>query len=590
MHMPEITLRKSRPSAALWSIFHDYYVNMPGVVPSYTNARWLQWKESTGVITYLARSDGKVVGWILYNPAASTIEEILANGAEQQAKVLFPMIDELIAAQSLVSAEILASDRQKYRWLVEYGFRPTRSFTANGASFLKMDLSTSVLFERLKGREPAKVYRQKGQKKETVAIEQVPASQTYEEIKKSVEHLVNKLGGLRKFLKVGQTVVIKPNLVADHGMVNGVYRGGVVTDIRLVRALVELLLPIAGEVIIAEGSSINRSATAKMFVLYGYDKLIDLDPNKVSLVDLNADELIEKTVPGAKRMTSRKVPVTLNRADVIINVPVMKTHFAAITSLAVKSLQGAMPPLEKYMSHFFGLWQNLINIHRLVKPKLHIIDGLVGQEDFGPVSGTPKTMNLLIGGVNPVAVDAVTMRIMGIDPVTSPPVRLACMQGLGPIDPQKISIIGPSIDAVASPFKQPEINLTSGRDITIHAEHACPGCAGYLHFAVAKLRRPDPKDPTRLLIDRPFDHKVHIFLGPTIDHSLNPDETNIFLGICQQHHAEAGTHLPGCPPHAEVLLKGMYQLFPDVERPKYAAEAEEVKLERMLKETLDSLL
>ncbi len=583
--MPGMTLRKGRPSAALRSRLRDYYAGIPGAGPSYSDAAWERWKESPGVITYVAGSGGKVVGWIVYYPATSTVEEILANGGEQQEKVLFRMIDEIIAVQSLVSTEILASDRRKYLWLVEYGFRPTRSFAANGASFLKMDLSTAVLFKRLEGRKPAKVYR----KKERVAIEKVPPSQTYEEIRNSLGSLIDKLGGLQKFVKPGQTVVIKPNLVADHGMVNGVYKGGVVTDVRIVRALVEFLLPIAGKVTIAEGASINRSATMKMFVLYGYDKLIDLDPRKVSLVDLNADELIEKPVPGAKRMASRKVPVTLDRADAIINVPVMKLHFAAVASLAVKSLQGAMPPLEKYMSHFFGLWQNLINIHRLVKPKLHIIDGLVGQEGFGPVAGTPKTMNLLIGGTNPVAVDAVTMRIMGLEPLTSPPVRMAHMQGLGPVEPERIVVVGPSIDEVMSPFTQPEINLTSGRDIMIHAENACPGCAGYLHFALAKLRRPDPRDPARLLMDRPFERKVHIFLGPTIDRDIDPGETNIFLGICQRHHADDGTHLPGCPPHAEVLLKGVYGLFPDVERPKYADEAEEIKLERMLNETLASL-
>jgi uncharacterized protein (DUF362 family) len=583
--MSAIALRKSKLSTALRSRFRDYYLDMPGVDPSYTDGRWRQWKESPDLITYLARKEGKVAGWIVYNPAMSAIEEILVSGGDQETGTFFRMIDELIAAQSLVSATILSADQAKYRWMVEYGFRPTRMLTANGDAFLKMDLSTSVLFKRLEGRAPAKAYR----KKERVAIEKVPASQTYEEIKESLGSLISKLGGLRKFVKPGQTVVIKPNLVADHGMVNGVYRGGVVTDIRIVKALVEFLLPVAGKVTIAEGSSINRSATMKMFLLYGYDKLIDLDPRKVSLVDLNADELIEKPVPGAKRMASRKVPVTLDQADAIINVPVMKIHFAAVASLAVKSLQGAMPPLEKYMSHFFGLWQNLINIHRLVKPKLHIIDGLVGQEGFGPVSGTPKTMNLLIGGANPVAVDAVTMRIMGLDPVTSPPVRLAHMQGLGPVEPEKISIIGPSIDEVMSPFEQPEINVTSGRDIIIHAENACPGCAGYLHFAVAKLRRPDPKDLTRLLIDRPFARKVHIFLGPTIDREIDPDETNIFLGTCQRHHVDKGTHLPGCPPHAEVLLKGIFGLFPDVERPKYADEAEEIKLEKMLNETLASL-
>jgi uncharacterized protein (DUF362 family) len=583
--MSEIVLKKGRLSSALGSRFRDYYANVAGVDPAFVDARWRQWKESPGLITYLAKRDGEVVGWIMYNPATSTVEEILVNNGGQQEKTLFRMMDQLVAAQSLVSAEILASDKQKYQWLVEYGFRPTRSFGQNGASFIKMDLSTSVLFERLERRKPAEAYR----KKERVAIEKVPASQTYEEIKKSLGSLIDKLGGVRKFVKPGQTVVIKPNLVADHGMVDGVYRGGVVTDLRIVKALVELLLPVARKVIIAEGSSINRSATMKMFLLYGYDRLIDLDPGKVSLVDLNADELIEKPVPGAKRMMSRKVPLTLDRADVIINVPVMKIHFAAVASLAVKSLQGAMPPLEKYMSHFFGLWQNLINIHRLVKPKLHIIDGLVGQQGFGPVSGTPKTMNLLIGGTNPVAVDAVTMRIMGLDPLTSPPVRLASMQGLGPVGPEHLVVMGPSIDEVMSPFEQPEINLTSGRDIMIHGEDACPGCAGYLHFALAKLRRPDPQDPTRLLIDRPLDRTVHIFLGPTIDREINPDETNIFLGICQQHHAEKGTHLPGCPPHAEVLLKGIFGLFPDVQRPKYADEAEEVKLERMLNETLASL-
>ena len=121
---------------------------MPGVDPSYADARWRQWKESPDVIAYLARSEGKVVGWIVYNPAMSAIEEILVNGGEQEA-TLFRMIDELIAAQSLVSATILSADQAKYRWMVEYGFRPTRMLTANGDAFLKMDLSTSVLFKRL---------------------------------------------------------------------------------------------------------------------------------------------------------------------------------------------------------------------------------------------------------------------------------------------------------------------------------------------------------------------------------------------------------------------------------------------------------
>ena len=579
-----ITLRKTKPSLALQREFQRYYTTV-GINPAHTAQRWDNWGNTPRLLIYTARQKSKRLGWIIYDPRKSTIEDILVP-AELRGKGVEPaIVDALVALENLIAAEILKADEEKYRWMVEYGFRPTRSFTKDGYPYVKMDLSTAILLKKVEGCKPAKPYR----RKETVVIEKVPGTQTDEEIKGGLENLINKLGGLEKFVKPGRTVVIKPNIVADHGITGGVYKGGVVTDIRVIKALIKIVLPIAGRVIIAEGSSINRSETSRMFAHYGYDRLVDIDPGKISLVDLNTDEQVEKPVPGGKRMLSRKIPRTLEKADVIINVPVLKTHFAAIASLAVKSLQGAVPPLEKYMTHFFGLWQNLINIHHLIKPKLTIIDGLTGQEDFGPVSGTPKQMNLLLGGTNPVALDAVAMRVMGLDPATSPPVLLAYLQGLGPIEPELIRVIGPSIKEVASPFKQPEINVSGGRDIAIHVGGACPGCAGYLHFGLAKLRRPDPRDEGRFLIDRPFERKVNIFLGPETVAPINPDETNIFMGICRQHNAEKGHYLPGCPPHAEVILNDIFSLFPDVVRPKYADKSEEERLEEMLAEVLRNL-
>ncbi len=97
-----------------------------------------------------------------------------------------------------------------------------------------------------------------------------------------------------------------------------------------------------------------------MFDIYGYPKLIDLDPKKVSLVDLNTDQLVEKQVPAGKRMKSRKVPRTIEEADTVISFPVMKIHFAAGVSLGVKTFRGAMPPLEKYMTHFFASGKTLL--------------------------------------------------------------------------------------------------------------------------------------------------------------------------------------------------------------------------------------
>ncbi len=576
-------LRKGRLSSALWKRFRDYYGSIEGVNPDYIDIRWKKWQENPDITTYVASKDGVQVAWIVYDPRSSMIEEILTRSNDQGEELLPDVVDALIIQESLVAAEILVADRERYRWMTAYGFRPTRSYSVDGHSFLKMDLSTAVYFQRHRGHAPARTYG----RRERVAVERVPATQTQEEIRRSLENLIKRLGGIERFVKPGMKAVIKPNVVADHGMKDGIYTGGIVTDIRLVRALIEILLPVAGSITVAEGSSINRSETSKMFAHYGYDRLVDMDPRKVRVVDLNTDRLVEKPVPAGKRMAGRKVPVTIAEADAIINLPVLKIHFAAGVSLAIKNLQGAMPPIEKYMSHFFGLWQNLVNIHRLIKPVLSIIDGLTGQEDFGPVSGIPKQMNLLIGGTNPVAVDAVAMRIMGLDPTISPPVLLAYHQGLGPIEPEKIQVVGAAIDEVASPFKQPEINLQGGRHIAVHAADACNGCGGYLHFAINKLRRPDPQDATRLLIDRPFEPKVNIFLGPSTPTRIDPAETNLFMGICQQHHAHLGTHLPGCPPHAEVIMNAIFRLFPDVERQKYADETEEAKLEKMLKEVLE---
>ncbi|HUJ70189.1 MAG TPA: DUF362 domain-containing protein [Syntrophorhabdales bacterium] len=577
--MPHITIEKGRLSPGLLKRLREYYGAI--VNPGYVDEKWMKWRNDPHITRYVAKNEGETAAWVIYDPRTSMIEEMLALAKGESEDLLSHVMDALIARESLVATEILERDHERYRWMVEYGFRPTRMFAAHGLSFVRMELSTAVYLERFRGERPVRAYDE-----ELVAIERVPPAQTPEDIGEALGSLIRRLGGLAHFVKPGGTIVIKPNIVSDHGMKDGAYTGGIVTDIRLVEALVRLLLPVAGRIIVAEGSSINRSETGRMFALYGYDRLPDMDRRKVRLVDLNADALVEKRVPGGKRMTSRKVPLTIETADTIISLPVLKIHFAAIASLAMKNLQGAMPPLEKYMTHFFGLWQSLVNIHLLIKPGLTIVDGLTGLEDFGPVSGRPKPMNLLIGGTNPVAVDSVAMRVMGLDPASSPPVLLAYLQGLGPIEPEKIRVAGASIEEVASPFVRPEIILKGGRDLSIHNGGACPGCSGYLHFVLSKLRKPDPRDRTRLLIDRPFEPKKHIFLGPSTDTPVDPGTTNLFMGICQQHHAALGTHMPGCPPHAEVIMNAVFNLFPDVEMPKYADETEEAKLGRMLEEVL----
>lgn len=518
---------------------------------------------------------------LLYERERSTIKGIFFF-QRADFRLLEYLLDRLVEEESLLGAEIPVGEAELIDMLIRYGFRPFYELQKEEKTYLRLELSAAVYFEKLPRLKP----------KVSPVKERVVVQRVYEDsvqgIRRALEEAFELLGGIERFVKPGQMVVLKPNVVAEHGMREERYVGGVVTDKRVLKALIELFLPIAREIIVAEGSSINRSATTKMFEVYGYGELEEIDP-KVRLCDLNTQETLEKPVPWAKRMKSRKVPRVLEEADVVISVPVMKTHFAAVVSLGVKNLQGCMPPLEKYMTHFFGLWQNLVNIHHLVKPRLTVLDALIGQEGFGPVQGDPKPMGLIIVGENPVAVDSVAMRIMGLDPKDSPAVHLAYLQGLGPLELEDIEVLGTPIEEVRSPFRLAEIDLSSGKCFEVHYQGACPGCKGYLHFVLYKLRRPDPADPGRLLIDRPFDPPVRVFIGPHVGDGLEPSPRNLLIGFCQAHNAHKGQFVPGCPPHAEAMMRAVFQFLPDVPRPRYADKTEEEKLEMMLQEVLRGL-
>ncbi len=541
-------------------------------------------RDLPGAVIYRLGTEVGAAGFAVVDAENSTVKGLFLNtdaGGHSLEDTVFKC---LLEKHKLIAIEVPEKDTHRVKALTRRGFRTARQFMAGPVSMLHMDFSIAVYLAFIKNRQLPEYNSQ-----ETVALEQVGGAHKDAEIRAGLENLLENLGGLVRFIQPGQTAVIKPNLVSEHGLKDGIKNGGVATDIGVIKAMVDLLQPVAGKIIIAEGSSINRSETARMFAHYGLDRLQAAYGDQVALVDLNADTCRPVAIPDGRRQATREIPQTLLEADLVINMPVLKLHFAAGASLAIKNLQGAIPPLEKYKVHFFGLWQNLINTYKIIKPGLIIMDGLFGQEGFGPISGSPRRMNLLIGGTNPVAVDSVALRVMGLDPVDSPPVLMAGHEGLGPLDPGRIDVKGVSVKAAAAEFERPLINLAGGRQFRVHDGNACPGCRGYLHFTLNKLRRPDPDSDDRLLIDRLFKKRVDLYLGPDTGQAIDPAASNIFMGACQQYNAKrGGIHLPGCPPHTEEIIGGIFSLYPEIQRPGYADKSEEAKLGDMLKTILAS--
>jgi uncharacterized protein (DUF362 family) len=257
--------------------------------------------------------------------------------------------------------------------------------------------------------------------------------------------------GLKPDHVKGKRIMLKPNLVEptrDSPHIN--------THPNIVRAVAESLLQWgARDVFVAEGQGHVRDSN---LVLEESGLGRALDDVGVDFVDLNHDEIV--VVPNALGMTSLDrlyLPATLvRRADWVVSLPKMKTHHWSGVTLALKNLFGVMPGIcygwPKNVLHYEGIGRSILDIYATVRPRLAIIDGIVGMEGDGPIMGTAKPAGVLVMGTNLPAVDATAARLMGVDPWRID--YLAAASGrFGPIESRNIRQRGESIRNYAQTFR-----------------------------------------------------------------------------------------------------------------------------------------
>ena len=134
-------------------------------------------------------------------------------------------------------------------------------------------------------------------------------------------------------------------------------------------------------------------------------------------------------------------------ADAIINVCKMKTHQLERITGGVKNLLGCVYGLNKGMCHAkfpdpesFG--KMLVDLNRCLKPKLHVMDGIVAMEGNGPFSGTPVEMKVLLLSTDPVALDTVFCKLINLDPMLVPTIKYGEAFELGQCRDENIDIVG----------------------------------------------------------------------------------------------------------------------------------------------------
>ena len=229
--------------------------------------------------------------------------------------------------------------------------------------------------------------------------------------------VLDKIGGLGRFVKSGDKVFIKPNLCAPKS-----YETGTTTNPYLIEEVIKLLSDISKDIIIGDGPipAFQRLSSSSHPLIYKIAEKYGIE-----VLDLNYSE--KKTVGSF--VISRPVL----DADVIINMPVLKTHVRTGITCSLKNMMGVVPLRLKHEMHKHGLDNRIAELAKTIKPHLNIVDATVCQEGDGPTNGTPKEMGLVVAGDNQVAVDGLCCKIIGINPYEVPHIRSAERKEIGSI-------------------------------------------------------------------------------------------------------------------------------------------------------------
>jgi uncharacterized protein (DUF362 family) len=268
-----------------------------------------------------------------------------------------------------------------------------------------------------------------------------------EAVRAALIDMIAALGGIQNYVKPGQRVLVKPNLIA--------------------RRFESQTHP----VVIIEVARLFREAGAQVVIgdSTAWNSVIENARNS-GLLKLAQ----EYAIPILELKRPKKITIKENRslvisqdaldADVIVSVPKLKTHQQLKLTAGIKNMFGTVPGKRKALWHFraggepkhFG--RMLVRTYQILKPVLTIIDAVDAMEGRGPISGPLRRLGALIGSADGFAAELAACELVTCDPKSLLIMQTARAMHLGPKDLSEVQLLGADLNALkVTDFKFPTL-------------------------------------------------------------------------------------------------------------------------------------
>ena len=224
------------------------------------------------------------------------------------------------------------------------------------------------------------------------------------ELLKAAAKALDSLGGISRFVKRGQKVLLKPNISFASEPVRGAN-----TDPELVAWMARQCVEAgAREVLVAD----IPLQTATLCLWRSGIKEAMAKVSGATLSYFSDDRFFkEVSIPQGKSLKKSRLLKPLLDSDVFINLPRAKTHNSTTVTLGLKNLMGVAIDRKSYHTQH-DLHQAIADLASVVRPVLTLIDASRVMVDNGPGGpGTLVPLNTVVAGTNPVEVDAVMVSL-----------------------------------------------------------------------------------------------------------------------------------------------------------------------------------